>query len=123
MLTSARTGQLPDRMAGMEEMCSATVHAEALQPRIESKRQEVAERRQAFMEKRIERRQAETLIEEGEAREAIEEGRRSQQALDDWFSSKQYREALAAEATGRGSRPQDRKVEDKFTQRAYCDPD
>jgi hypothetical protein len=34
--------------------------------------------------KRVERRQAETLIREEEERVKIEEGRRSQQALDDW---------------------------------------
>jgi hypothetical protein len=101
VLASARTNQLPDRLAGMEEMRSATSHAEALVPHIERKQEEVAERRQAFLEKRIERRQAETLIEEGEAREVIDEGRRGQQALDNWFSSKQYRDALGAESGGR----------------------
>lgn len=101
VLASAHSGLLPDRLAGMEEMRSAAVHAEALVPHIESKREEVAERRQAFLEKRIERRQAETLIEEGEALEATEEGRRGQQALDNWFSSKQYRDALEAETAGR----------------------
>jgi hypothetical protein len=39
----------------------------------------------------VERRQAETLIAETEAREAIVAGRRGQQSLDDWYSSRLYR--------------------------------
>jgi len=37
-----------------------------------------------FLEQRVERRQAETLIEETEARDEVVTARRSQQALDDW---------------------------------------
>ena len=40
---------------------------------------------QEFLAKRVERRQAETLIEETEAREAIEADRRNQQSIDDWY--------------------------------------
>ena len=47
--------------------------------------------------KRVERRQAETLIRESEAQEAIETDRRSQQALDNWYSFRQYREGAEAE--------------------------
>jgi hypothetical protein len=38
-----------------------------------------------FLAKRVERRQAETLIHEIEAQDAVIAGRRSQQALDDWY--------------------------------------
>ncbi len=48
--------------------------------------------------KRVEHRQAETLIQETEAREAIEAGRRGQQALDGWYSSRLYREQAYKEA-------------------------
>jgi hypothetical protein len=54
--------------------------------------EEVTDRREEFLLKRVERRQAETLIQEIEAREAIEDGRRGQQALDDWYSSRLYRD-------------------------------
>jgi hypothetical protein len=37
------------------------------------------------------------LIQETEAREAIETDRRSQQSLDDWYSSRQYREEAEGE--------------------------
>lgn len=94
---SAHTGQLPDRLAGLEESRSAALHAVALGPRIDAKGEEVAARRQEFLLKRVERRQAETLIQETEAREAILADRRGQQALDDWYGSRQYREEAEGE--------------------------
>ncbi|MGA3082587.1 MAG: hypothetical protein ABSD44_14640 [Terracidiphilus sp.] len=94
---SAESGQLPDRIAGLEETRAAIRHARAIEPRIEAIGEEVAARREEFLLKRVERRQAETLIRETEAREAIEAGRRGQQALDDWFSSRIYRVAAEAE--------------------------
>jgi hypothetical protein len=89
---SAQSNQLMDRLAGLEETRSASLHAIALGPRIDAKQGEVAARRQEFLAKRVERRQAETLIEETEAREAIEGDRRGQQSLDDWYSSRLHRE-------------------------------
>jgi len=89
---SAHSGELPDRLAGMEEMATAVRFAQVLSPRIAEKEYQVAMLRKAFMDKRIEHRQAETLIEETEAKDAIEAGRRNQQTLDDWFSSRKHRE-------------------------------
>jgi hypothetical protein len=109
---SARTGELLDRLVGLEESRAAGRHARFIEPRIEAVGEEVAARREEFLLKRVERRQAETLIRETEAREAIEAGRRGQQALDDWYSSRLYREAIEAEprprtAAERGSRTPD----------------
>jgi flagellar biosynthesis chaperone FliJ len=95
---SAQTGQLPDRLAGLEEARSASLKAVALAPRIDAQGEEVASRRQEFLMKRVERRQAETLIQETQAREAVEAGRRGQQSLDDWYGSRQYREEAEAES-------------------------
>jgi hypothetical protein len=94
---SARTGQLPDRLAGFEETRSAVCHAAALGPRIETMEDDVAAFRSEFLSKRVERRQAETLIQETEAQEAIAASRRGQQALDDWYGSRLYREGAEAE--------------------------
>ncbi len=96
---SARSNQLMDRLAGLEETRSAALHALALGPRIDAKQEEVAARQREFLAKRVERRQAETLIEETEAREAIEADRRGQQSLDDWYSSKQFRQSSPLEAS------------------------
>jgi flagellar biosynthesis chaperone FliJ len=91
ILASAHTGELFDRLAGMEEMKTAIRIATVLTPRIAEKEHQVSLLRKAFMDKRIELRQAATLIEETEAKDAIEAGRRSQQSLDDWFSSRKHR--------------------------------
>jgi flagellar biosynthesis chaperone FliJ len=85
---SAHSGALPDRLAGLEETRAAGRHATALEPRFAAMEDQVAELREAFLAKRVERRQAETLIEETEAQEAIAAGRRSQQSLDDWYRSR-----------------------------------
>ncbi|MGA7831624.1 MAG: hypothetical protein WCA21_11730 [Terracidiphilus sp.] len=95
--SGVQTGQLADRLAGFEETRSASSHALILQPRIGNKNEEVSERRQEFLLKRMERRQAETLIQETEAKEAVEAARRGQQSLDDWYSSRLYREGSGAE--------------------------
>jgi len=85
---SARTGELRDRLAGLEETRTAVRLVEILEPRIAAAEVEVARLWQEFLGKRLERRQAETLIREIEAADAVESGRRSQQALDDWFRSR-----------------------------------
>ncbi|MGA7342749.1 MAG: hypothetical protein WBE72_01930 [Terracidiphilus sp.] len=82
---SALSGELADRVAGLEETRAAQRKTAALGPQIEDAEQEAAARRDLFLLKRVERRQAETLIQEAEARDAIEAGRRGQQSLDDWF--------------------------------------
>ena len=94
----ARTGQLPDRLAGLEETRVAHRLVAVLEPRIEAKEEEVEALRQEFLLKRVEHRQAETLIQETEAREAIEAGRSSQQRLDDWYSSRLFRQGAEAGA-------------------------
>ena len=85
---SAKTGELVDRIAGLEETRAALRHGAALKPRIAEAELEVARRRQEFLAKRIERRQVETLIQKTEAEDAVDAGRRAQQELDDWFLSR-----------------------------------
>jgi hypothetical protein len=91
---SLRTGQLPDRIAGLEEMRAAGRLDGFLKPRIEDKEEDVMDLRQDYLLKRVEQRQAETLLQEGEAREAAEADRRGQQALDGWYGSRLYRAEL-----------------------------
>jgi hypothetical protein len=94
---SARTGELPDRLAGIEETHAADRLFAFLGPKIAAKEEEVMARRQEFLIKRVARRQAETLIQEAEKQEAVEADRRGQQALDNWYASRQYRDGLDAE--------------------------
>jgi hypothetical protein len=89
---SARTGELPDRLAGLVESRAADRYTAALTPHIAQAELEVTTRLEEFIAKRVEHRQAETLIEETEARDAIDANRRSQQSLDEWYRSRLPRE-------------------------------
>jgi len=82
---SVHSGEMPDRLAGLEEMCAARRLQAILAPRIAAMETRVAELRGQFLGKRIERRQAETLLREAEARTAVQAGRRAQRSLDDWY--------------------------------------
>jgi flagellar biosynthesis chaperone FliJ len=97
--SSARTGDLADRFSGLEESETAGRHAAGLKPRIAAARETVEELREEFLAARVERRQAETLIEETEARDTLEADRRTQQALDDWHGARQHREDGSASQT------------------------
>ena len=99
--SSARSGLLTDRLAGMEESRAAGRLRAALLPRLANCEREVAARREEFLARRVERRQAETLIEEARARDAVEADRRSQQALDDWHRSRRHREVAETDRSER----------------------
>jgi predicted metalloprotease len=88
---SAMSGEFQDRLAGLEETRAADRLAVVLAPRIAIAEQEVARLREDFLSRRVERRQAETLIEEAEARDALDADRRTQQSLDDWFRNRRHR--------------------------------
>jgi hypothetical protein len=52
--------------------------------------------REKYQSARLKRRQVETSIDEAEAAEALDAGRRSQQALDDWYGSRRQVAMAAA---------------------------
>jgi hypothetical protein len=90
-------------------MHAAGRRATALTPKIENAELEVTALRDEFLAKRVERRQAETLLKETEDRDAIEAGRRSQQSLDDWFGNRRHRRDAEAAAESRRDGPTSRK--------------
>jgi flagellar export protein FliJ len=94
---SAGSGELPDRLAGLEEIRTAQRHATSLEPRIADAENDVTALREEFLAKRVERRQAETVIQETEALDALEDERRGQRALDDWYRARLYREGANGE--------------------------
>lgn len=85
VVASASSGELADRLAGIAETAAAQQRVIALEPRIANMRVDVSTLREAFLSKRVERRQAETLITETETKDAVVSGRRNQQSLDDWY--------------------------------------
>jgi len=91
--SSAQSGNLPDRVAGLEETHAAGRLAHALSDRIATAELLVVELRKGFLSKRLQRHQAETLIQAAEAREALETGRRGQRELDDWHRLRTFGES------------------------------
>jgi hypothetical protein len=85
VVASASSGELTDRLAGIAETAAARQRAIALELRILNVQADVSTLREAFLSKRVERRQAETLITETEAKDAAVSVRRNQQSLDDWY--------------------------------------
>ncbi|HTW60600.1 MAG TPA: hypothetical protein VMD55_02260 [Terracidiphilus sp.] len=88
VLKSAVSGELADRLAGLEESLAAARRTAALTPRLRDAEQQVAARREVYLAKRVERRQAETLVEQAEARDAFETAHRAQRSLDDGHLSR-----------------------------------
>jgi flagellar biosynthesis chaperone FliJ len=93
-------GGVADRTAALVEGQAAARCAAALTPRIDVAENNVLRARQAYLDKRTERRQAQTLIEEAEARDAAEAGRHNQQTLDETYGARRHRRKRAA-----GKRP------------------
>ena len=88
LAASVASGEITDRIAAIEEARVAKHIAAALAPRIVELETAANVRQQEFLGKRIERRQAETLLDEAEAPVRIEARRRAQRDLDDWFRSR-----------------------------------
>jgi hypothetical protein len=85
---SVRTGEFLGQHSAIVETSIGGQHITALNPALLRAQAEAARRRHAFLLKRMEHRQAETLIEEAKAEDAYDEARVSQQTLDDWFLSR-----------------------------------
>lgn len=82
-LASAHKHDTIDRLDALEEVEAARRAVAALRPRIVQAEIETCQRREEFLAKRVERRQAETLIRETDARTAVETARRTQQSMDE----------------------------------------
>jgi len=100
LASSAYSGELADRLVALAESSAARRNWAQLAPKIESAKREVDNLRHQFLWKRVERRQAETLIRENEAADAKVAGRQRQQALDDWHRFRLHRSRAE---TARGS--------------------
>ena len=94
VIASVHTGELTDRLAGLVEQHAADRVQRALAPRILDAEQDVAGLREDYLDRRVERRQAETLVKESEAHDALDAERKSQQGLDDWFRNRLHRVKL-----------------------------
>ncbi len=89
--SSVQTGEVLDRIAGLEEIRAAHSTAKILAGKIDAAEKTVQEKRQEFLDKRIERRQVETVCEAMQAKDTAEANRKSQTVLDDWHRSRRNR--------------------------------
>lgn len=105
-----------ERQAGHVEVITAQRHAQLLEERKLDVEREAMRLRDVFLEKRIERRQAETLVEEARGQEELRMGHRAQQGLDEWHAAK------APGANG-AARPQGAKDEGIVSEDADSLPD
>jgi len=99
---SSHSGSPADRIAGLVESEAARRAATLLRVRIAAIEEQAAELRRAYLEKRTERRQVETLLREAEARQVLDLSRREQQSLDNMFGAKRHaHQQSAAHASSR----------------------
>jgi hypothetical protein len=78
-----QTGEIRDRLAGATERNAGARHAAALESKVADQKTEVSAQHERFLTKRVERRQAETLIRGAESEHARVAERRIQQSLDE----------------------------------------
>lgn len=90
---SAISGDIADRQSGLVQTESAQRRARRLEMQIAESREETIACRHDFLTKRVERRQAETVLQHEDAREKLESARKSQRNIDDWYGIKTNRQA------------------------------
>ncbi|MFZ1011869.1 MAG: hypothetical protein WAN28_00890, partial [Terracidiphilus sp.] len=85
---SLQTGDVPDRLAGLAETQSAERVARVVIDALDGAQRKVDEQEHKYLFRRVERRQAEAMVQTADAAEARQVLRRAQQALDEWFRSR-----------------------------------
>lgn len=91
--SGVQSENLTDRVAGLQEMRAADHLAGALSRELVTAGPEVARLRERFLATRVQRRQAESLVNESESRAETEEERRNQRDLDDLYRARSKRES------------------------------
>lgn len=81
---SVTTGETQDRLCGLEEIAAAVRISAVLESRLRSATEKVERIRSEFLNKRLEKRQAETLLHSALDREAGLAQRKMQLSLDEW---------------------------------------
>jgi hypothetical protein len=94
---SVHSGELPDRIAGLEEGHAAIRQAIVIEAAIIKSRESAETLRESYQVARVDRRQVETLVSEAQIAEALDADRRSQQSLDDRYGSRLQTALTAAE--------------------------
>ncbi len=96
LVAAVRAAEITDRTAALVECQAGIQCASALALTISVAESNVLHLRETYLQKRLERRQAQTLVEEADVQEAVESGRRGQQVLDAAYGTRKYREQREA---------------------------
>lgn len=100
------TQETAERVAGRVELDAAQRRARVLAVRRTEAERLAMQSNAAFLEARVERRQAETLVEEAQTRENIALAHSAQQSLDEWHAAS----APAAANSARRNRAKDEEI-------------
>jgi hypothetical protein len=87
---SVQTGNLLDRVVGLEETRTSGLVGEALLNRVAVAESHVVELRGELLANRVRSRQTGMIVRSTEARDAQEGARRGQQELDDWHRRRSF---------------------------------
>lgn len=98
---SIGSSEFADRMAAQIEVAAARRRIAAIAPRLAAAEIAAAGARQEYLAKRLERRQAQTLIEGAHNLHSLESGRRDQQTLDETYGSRIHRQRREADRRNR----------------------
>jgi flagellar export protein FliJ len=96
--SSAQTGEIMDRIAGLQEMATADRLKRMLLKKIDAARKDAQHNRQELLTRRLARRQVETLVDSKSTEARAEANRKTQSTLDDWHRSQRKPEMRKADA-------------------------
>jgi hypothetical protein len=100
---SVRSGETQDRIIGLEEIEIAVRISTVLMARVRSATEKIQRIRNEFLHKRLEKRQAETLLQSALEREASAAQRKMQLALDEWTRLRRREEKSDAAESARST--------------------
>jgi flagellar export protein FliJ len=92
LTAGVRNNVAEDRLAALDETEALDRIIRVLVERIRDAEERVVQARSRFLAKRVERRQVETLLDAARLEANIEESRKSQSAMDEWFRSRSFNE-------------------------------
>jgi flagellar export protein FliJ len=88
LASSAQTGELMDRIAGLQEITTVARLQRMLMEMIDIAEEKAENKRRETLARRLARRQVETLVDTKLAEARAEANRKTQSALDDWHRSR-----------------------------------
>ncbi|HUB29946.1 MAG TPA: hypothetical protein VL967_09620 [Terracidiphilus sp.] len=82
------SGEISERLAGLVEISTAKIRAEALTVRLREAERRVDELKSELLGRQVKRRQSEILVDRLRTLDALEADRRIQRELDEWYRAR-----------------------------------